>query len=122
MANFMGKVAGFVIAFRDWKAAGYPTRSPAWVKELFETHCNPPDGPPCEYYDPDGKNPFTIIGKCPPGLCRKCGCHVSDDPDNEVNALRYPTKACPAGKFEAIVEVEKRPEQKGPSTDVSKDS
>ena len=97
----MDKITGFVIHWKDWKEAGYPKRSPAWIKELFEDHCKK-----CEWYDPAGKNPFTIIGKCPPGLCVKCGCHVSDDPENEVNALLYPTKPCPVGKFERIVNTE----------------
>lgn len=106
MPNYMGKIVDFVIHWKDWRAAGYPTRSPAWVRELFAI-CKG-----CEWYDPEGKNPFSVVGLCPKGICTKCGCHVSDDPDDDLNALKFPTKPCPVGKFKAIVEVEPNPNRK----------
>lgn len=108
--NYLAKIKDFVIHWKDWQAAGYPRRAPSWVKELFEI-CKA-----CEWYQPEGSNPFTVIGKCPPGICGKCGCHVSDDPNNDLNALVFPTKACPVGKFEASVLVEgdeRSPKQSG---------
>ena len=98
--NFMSKVVDFMVHYKNWAKAGYPKRSPEWVKELFAI-CKA-----CEYYQPEGKNPLSQAGFCPPGLCGKCGCHVSDDPAQELNALIYPTKPCPLGKFDAIVTLE----------------
>ena len=100
MPNFMAKITGFVLHYKDWRAAGYPTRSPEWIRELFAI-CKA-----CPYYEPEGSNPFTKMGLCPKGLCGKCGCHVSDDPENEVNTLLYPTKPCPDDRFDATVNIE----------------
>jgi hypothetical protein len=90
----MDKVTGFLVAFKDWRAAGYPRRSPEWVSELFETHCRP-----CPFYDPEGKTPLGTVG-----ICGKCGCHVSDNPETMLNKLVLPTEGCPEGKFNASVE------------------
>ena len=97
--GFMEKITGFVVHWADWAAAGYPKRSPSWVRELFEKPCKK-----CEFYEPEGKNEFAKAGICPPGLCGKCGCHVSPDHEEQLNALIYPTKPCPMGKFDANID------------------
>lgn len=84
--NFMGPI-NFTLSMAQWAAAGCPTRSPEWVKEIFETHCRP-----CEFYKP-GRN---LLGQ--KGYCQKCGCHVSDDPDNPVNKIVNPNNSCPLDK------------------------
>jgi hypothetical protein len=101
--GFMKKVAGFTVAFAKWRAAGYPRRSPGWVRELFQTHCQGGDGPACEWYNADEKTPLGDVG-----VCTRCGCHVGEDAENMMNKLVMPTNACPIGKFPA--DVEKTPE------------
>lgn len=100
-AGFMAKVTGFLVAYSDWAAAGFPRRAPEWVKEIFENHCKP-----CELYDPDGKTPFGSVG-----VCTKCGCHVSDDSDDMLNKIVLPNTSCPFDppKWEANVECNNEP-------------
>lgn len=81
----MTKVTGFLVAYRDWAAAGFPRRSPEWVKEIFETHCQK-----CPIYDPKAVTPFGSVG-----TCGKCGCHVSADPEDMLNKIVLPTSSCP---------------------------
>lgn len=83
--SFMQKVTGFLVAYKDWVAAGFPRRAPEWVFEIFENHCKP-----CDYYDPEGKTPLGSVG-----TCGKCGCHVSDDPEDMLNKIVLPTSFCP---------------------------
>ena len=82
--NFMQKITGFAISMKDWIAAGCPKRSPEWIAEIFETHCQP-----CDEYNP-GRN---LLGQ--KGYCMKCSCHVSADPDNPVNKIVSPLNSCP---------------------------
>ncbi len=98
--NYMDRVVGFTIHFKDWIEAGRPFRSPEEVAELFNTHCNPP-GQPCELYDPKGRA-IPLVGRL--GVCKGCGCHVSDDATELDNAIAYPTKACWLNKFAAVVD------------------
>jgi len=83
--GIMAKVSGFLVTFKDWAAAGFPRRSPEWVKEIFETHCQP-----CEWFDAEGRTPFGSVG-----TCRRCGCHVSPDGEDMLNAIVMPNKSCP---------------------------
>ena len=92
--GFMSKVVGFTVAFRDWRAAGYPRRAPEWVAELFNAHCKG-----CDMHQPEARNALGAKG-----LCQGCGCHVSPDAAEPRNMLIYPTKPCPMGKFSATVE------------------
>jgi len=98
--NFMDKIVGFRLHYRDWKAAGYPLRGPAEVTELFGTHCNPPEGR-CELYDPKARA-IPLVGRL--GVCRGFGCHVSGEATELDNAIAYPTKKCPLGKFDSVVD------------------
>ena len=82
MANFLGKITGFMMAYRKWVAAGKPLRDPQWRKELFEQFCSK-----CERYDPDG---LTVLGD--KGKCKECGCHVDPDNDGLTNKLNWPTE------------------------------
>ena len=92
----MAKIQGFLVAYRDWAAAGYPRREPAWVKEIFETHCTP-----CEMYEPESRTLFGSVG-----VCGRCGCHVSADGEDMLNKIVMPTQGCPLDppKFRASVE------------------
>jgi len=96
--NFMQQVAGFLVNFSDWLAAGRPTRAPEWVAQIFKDHCEP-----CDQYEPNGR---TIAGSR--GKCAQCGCHVSSDPTDPLNKLIYPNLGCPLDppKFEASIQVE----------------
>lgn len=93
----MEKVQGFRVAWKDWKDAGFPRRSDAWIRELFETCCRP-----CDWYDPDKRNEFGLKG-----ICRKCGCHVGTRSDTMLNGLVLPTKGCPDDppKFERVIDL-----------------
>lgn len=99
--NFFAKITGFVVAYAEWRAAGFPRREPAWVKEIFETHCKP-----CEWYDPDA---HTLLGA--KGVCTHCSCHVSDNPNEDMNKIVWPTVSCPLTppKWEANVEKNTNP-------------
>lgn len=88
----MGKVTGFAVTFTDWVRAGRPRRSDDWIAELFNEHCSK-----CPEYDPEAKNMPGPFGK--KGICRACGCHVAGDNATLPNALTYPNKPCPLGKF-----------------------
>lgn len=83
--TFMNKLSGFTIAFATWAGAGFPRRSAEWVKEIFETHCEP-----CDWYRSDKK---TFWGD--KGVCIYCECHVSDDVDNMRNKIVMPNNRCP---------------------------
>lgn len=80
----MQKVTGFVVAYKDWAAAGFPRRSPEWVQEIFDI-CKT-----CPLYNPEGKTPFGSVG-----TCEKCGCHVSNDPEDMLNKIVLPNTSCP---------------------------
>lgn len=101
--GYMAKLVGFTISFKDWALAGFPRRDPDEVRELFNTYCNP-SGHRCEQYDPDART-IPIVGI--KGVCLGCGCHVSSNPAELLNALTIPTKSCPMGKFGASVDKEK---------------
>lgn len=99
--GFMQKVSGFLVAYADWVAAGFPRRSPEWVKEIFETHCKP-----CEWYDANAK---TVFGK--QGMCTRCGCHVSADFDDMQNKIVLPNTSCPLDepKWKANIQCKNEP-------------
>lgn len=99
--SFMQKVTGFLVAYADWAAAGFPRRAPEWVAEIFENHCKP-----CEWYDPDGVTPFGKVG-----TCKFCSCHVSADFDDMQNKIVLPNTSCPLDppKWQASVECNNEP-------------
>jgi len=94
---------GFVLTMFEWAMAGCPVRHPEEIREIFETHCRP-----CEFFNP-GRN---LLGK--PGYCEKCGCHVSQDPDDVLNKIRDPLVGCPLDnpKWRRSVTVEPKPNRK----------
>jgi len=96
--TFMAKVTGFLVTWKDWASAGFPKRSPEWIRELFGI-CKA-----CPEYDPEGKTPLGTVG-----ICRICGCHVSDDPDTTLNKLLMPNTSCPLGKWQASIECKNDP-------------
>ena len=107
MKNFLGRITGFTIAIVDWVEAGRPLRDPEETKELFETHCQGGDGPPCDKFVPW---PFV-----PPGMpkdggtCAECGCFVNSDPEIVLNRVNKPNMNCPLKKWGAIVDDEDSP-------------
>lgn len=102
--SFLGKVAGFTVAYTKWVAAGRPTRDPEWRKEIFEEFCAK-----CEHYDPKG---LTVLGDV--GKCLDCGCHVDPDSDGFNNKLNDPLEGCSLDppKFPAHVDDRGRPTPK----------
>jgi len=83
--TFMTKLTGFSLSFAAWAGAGFPRRSPEWVKEIFETHCQP-----CAWYD---ANRTTLLSD--QGICIHCACHVSGDAENMRNKIVMPNNSCP---------------------------
>ena len=100
--GFLEKGIDFVLSFKDWFAAGMPWRHPDEVEELFSTHCRGGDGDPCPYYLPQQR---AFIG-WPKGVCGRCGCYVSNDPNSLLNMVNKPNKACPLGKWKTIIEIQ----------------
>ena len=112
--NFLTKGYNLATTFLDWAKAGYPGRHPDDVKSLFDEHCKP-----CEAYDPNARSlPFLPVNST--GICVACGCHVSDDANEWVNALTIPVKACPLGKFSAPVLPKKPDEPRFPNLKIKK--
>lgn len=108
--TFMTRIAGFTVSMSEWLADGSPLRDPDETRELFETHCQGGDGPPCEAFLPKeevGDIISQIAGKMIPenaGFCSECGCVVSDDPEAMVNKVNKPHQECPLKKWRKVVE------------------
>ncbi len=94
------------MTFAKWAAVGFPGRHPDDVRALFNDYCvgihQDCNGnwvsKPCDLYDREGQ--AILFG--PKGLCRGCGCHVSDDASEWTNAIVI--KGCPKGFFSGVVE------------------
>jgi len=67
-------------AVADWIAAGRPERADNEVKEIFRIHCSR-----CSWYDK--------------GICKGCGCKVTEKGHAVLNKIKMGTQHCPRRKW-----------------------
>lgn len=96
--NFLQKAGSAALTYAEWARLGFPGRPPEETAQLFREHCAG-----CDAYDPEGRA-IPVIG--PKGLCRDCGCHVSDDATEWTNKVAILVAGCPRKYWLPIVEKE----------------